>query len=84
MNWGAGAKEYTHWLSENLRAGAERCVLQNDVEAMRWLAEEFASEDRQMELLLDTAKRREAPELVSLLMDVKRRRFPGKKKKFSL
>ena len=54
------------------------------MEAMRWLAEVFVSEDRQMELLLDTAKRREAPELVSLLMDVKHRRFPGKKKKFSL
>lgn len=81
---GAGAEEYTHWLWENLKAGAEFCVLRNDVEAMRWLAETFVSEDRQMELLLDTVKRREAPELVSLLMDVKHRRFPGKKKKFSL
>lgn len=77
-------QEYACWLSENLHTGAEMCMLQGDMENLRWLAAHFVTEERQMELLLDAAKQQNMPEMVSMLMDVKHQRFPGKKKKFSL
>ncbi len=44
----------------------------------------FAADLGQMELLLSEAKRQEAAEAVSMLMDVRRRRFPAGKKRFCL
>ncbi|MCI9082677.1 MAG: leucine-rich repeat protein [Lachnospiraceae bacterium] len=77
-------QEYASWLSENLSSGAEFCFMQEDVDNLRWLAAEFVTEERQMELLLEAAKTQNKPAMVSMLMDVKHRRFPGKKRKFSL
>ncbi len=75
---------YAGWLSEHLKTGAKYCLQHEHLQDLRWLAQTFVSEDRQMELLLEEAKQQDSPELVSMLMDARRRRFPGKKKKFSL
>ncbi len=80
---GAG-QEYASWLAEHLSSGAELCFMQEDVDNLRWLAAEFVTEEKQMELLLEAAKTQNKPGIVSMLMDVKHRRFPGKKRKFSL
>ena len=75
---------YAGWLSENLETGAAYCLKREYPEDLRWLAETFVTEEGQMELLLREAERQDAPEIVSMLMDARHRRFPAKKKKFSL
>lgn len=75
---------YEGWLSEHLAEGAEFCLQQGQMEDLRWLAEAFVTEKEQEELLLKKAKEQEAPEAVSMLMDVMHRRFSGKKKRFAL
>lgn len=77
-------KEYAEWLEEHLREAAEYFLEQDRMSELRWLAEEFITLSSQMEILLEGSKKREMPEAVSMLMDVKHRRFPAKKKKFCL
>ena len=80
-----GAKlEYMKWLSEHLKTCARFFVEQEDWEELRWLAEEFVTDAAQMEVLLEAAKSQKSPEGISMLMDVKRQRFPGTKKSFHL
>lgn len=76
--------EYAKWLSEYLREGASFLLEQGDMENLRWLTETFVTEPEQMEMVLEEAKRLEAVQAVSLIMDVKHQRFPAKKKKFCL
>ncbi len=68
-------KEYTHWLSQNIRSGAEFCIMKKELDNMRWLAADFAADQGQIELLLDIAKQETLPEVVSMLMDIKHQRF---------
>ncbi len=80
-----GAKlEYIKWLSEHLKTCARFFVEQEDWEELRWLAEEFVTDAAQMEVLLEVAKSQKSPEGISMLMDVKRQRFPSTKKSFHL
>lgn len=77
-------EEYAIWLSEHLKEGAEFVLGQEDMEALRWLAEIFVTDSVQMEVILEEAKQKKSPQAVSMLMDIKYRRFPAKKKKFDL
>lgn len=76
--------EYEKWLAEHLQEGAAFLSGQEDMEDLRWFAETFVQDSNQMEILLEEAKKREVPQIVSMVMDVKHRRFPVKKKMFRL
>ena len=77
-------EDYAAWLAEHLQEAAFFLLEEQDMGSRRWLAETFAADLGQMELLLSEAKRQEAAEAVSMLMDVRRRRFPAGKKRFCL
>lgn len=76
--------EYAGWLSEHLQETAGFLVEQQEWEDLRWLAEQFVIDMGQMETILDVAKKQEKAEAISMIMDVKHRRFPVRKKKFCL
>lgn len=76
--------EYTDWLTLHLRETSFYLLEQENEKDLRWLAEVFASTAEQMDVLLETAKQREDAQAVSIMMDVKHRRFPAKKLKFCL
>ncbi len=76
--------EYDEWLSEHMREAADFAMEQQEWEDLRWLTEEFVTDIGQIETILDVAKEREKAEAISLIMDVKHRRFPAGKKKFCL
>lgn len=81
---GTAREEYAGWLSEHLRETAEFLLEWEKMEELRWLAEVFVVTSEQMEMLLEEAKRVESPEIIGMLMDVRYRRFPARKKKFCL
>lgn len=76
--------DYAVWLAGHLQGAASFLLEEQDMGSLRWLAETFAADLGQMELLLAEAKRQEAAEAVSMLMDIRHRRFPVEKKKFCL
>ena len=77
-------RKYADWLSEHLAEACEYILEQKDMGNLRWLAQEFVSGEGQMEILLAAAGNMETPEAVSMLMDVKHRKFANKIRKFSL
>lgn len=83
-NLATARSEYMDWLREHLAQAASCLILQEKKEDLRWLAEAFVDSPEEMELLLEEAKRKESPETVSMMMDVKHRRFPARRKKFCL
>lgn len=76
--------EYVNWLREHLQETVWFLIDQEKSEELRWLAESFVDTPTQMEMLLEEAKQSGQPQIVSLMMDIKYRRFPAKKKKFCL
>lgn len=77
-------REYVNWLSEHLQEASLYLLQQGALGELRWLSEEFVSTSEQMDVLLLEAKHQENTEAVSMMMDVKYRRFPVRKKKFCL
>lgn len=77
-------RKYAGWLSEHLEAGANYFLSKDDLEDLRWLAQEFIGNREQLELFLEAAKLRGHTEAVSMLLDVGHSRFPGNKKKLEL
>lgn len=80
----AVGEEYADWLRKNLEETSSVLMEEERMEELRWLAECFVDAPTQMETLLENAKQSEKPQIVSMMMDIKYRRFPAKKKKFSL
>lgn len=77
-------EEYASWLSEHLKEAAGYFLEQEKREELRWLAEEFAATKEQADVLIQEANSRKDTEALSMLLDVVHRRFPGKKKTFTL
>lgn len=75
---------YQQWLFDHLRRAAAIILEQEKMEDLRWLAEKFILQQEQLDLLLEEAKLKQKAEAVSMLMDLKHQRFPGKKKRFAL
>lgn len=79
------AKElYRDFLLEHLEQAADSLLKAEEKEKLRWLAEDFVLTKEQEEVLVNEAIRSEQAEMISMLMDIQHRRFPEKKKKFSL
>lgn len=81
---GKARDAYAKWLSGHLREAALFLLEQEDMENLRWLIESFVTEAEQIEVVLEEAKRLEAVQAVSVIMDVKHQRFATKKKRFCL
>lgn len=77
-------RAYAAFLTEHLEQAAETFLKAEDKEKLRWLAETFIGTKEQMEVLTGAAMKQEETEALSMLMDISHRRFPEKKKKFSL
>lgn len=79
------AKErYSVWLRQHLREAAEYFLEQDKVKALRWMAEDFVETREELEVLLQAANNKKDAEILSSLMDILHRRFPGKRKRFTL
>lgn len=76
--------EYACWLSGHLPEAASYLLRQEMMDDFCWLSQKFISAKDQMDVLLEEAKRQGDAEAVSMLMDAKHRRFPGKEKRFCL
>lgn len=77
-------KEYSTWLRQHIREGAAYFLEQEQREALKWMAESFAETREELEQMIQAAGDRKNTELLSVLMDICHRRFPGKRKRFDL
>lgn len=80
----SAGKAYADFLQQHMETAAEALLEREESQKLQWLAEEFITNGEQAELLIQTAVNRQETEMVSRLVDIKHRRFPEKKKKFSL
>ena len=78
------SRAYTVFLTEHLEQAADVFLKAEDREKLRWLAEAFITTKEQMELLIKSAMEQEETEILSMLMDIRHKRFSERKKKFSL
>lgn len=81
---GKAEQAYAVFLTEHLEQAAEVFLKTEEKEKLRWLAETFITTKEQMEKLTEAVMKQEETEVLSMLMDISHRRFPGKKKRFSL
>lgn len=81
---GKAEQAYAVFLTEHLEQAAEVFLKTEEKEKLRWLAETFITTKEQMEKLTGAAMKQEETEVLSMLMDISHRRFPGKKRRFSL
>lgn len=77
-------ERYCKWLRQHLKEAAGYFLEQGKAEEFRWLAETFAETREELEVLLQAANDRKDSEELSHLMDILHRRFPGKRKRFTL
>lgn len=78
------AKEaYEEYLKEHVK-GAAKGALKDDSDLFIWLAKEYALDQKDFDDLVDMTIKEERTELLSVLMDIRRKRFPIKKRTFSL
>ena len=76
-------QSYESFLREHLTKAAALFQSEGEAELLRWLAEEFVQEKRELEVLMKAVSGDAAA--VSMFMDISKRRFSmGKKKGFSL
>lgn len=77
-------EQYSKWLLKHLREGEEYLFEQGKSKEIRWLAEVFVETREELEALLEEANHRKEAGELSSLMDILHRRFPGRRKKFTL
>lgn len=78
------AKEaYEDYLKQHVK-GAAKGALKDDPDLFLWLAKEYALKQEDFDDLVDMTIKEERTELLSVLMDIRRKRFPVKKRTFSL
>lgn len=74
---------YEDYLKEHIENIAKQ-ALKEDPAMFLWLVREYGKEQKQFDSIVEMASKEEKPELLSNLMDLRRRRFPAKKRTFSL
>lgn len=74
---------YEAYLKEHIETIA-KLSLKEDSAMFLWLAREYGQDQKQFDSMVEMASKEEKPELLSNLMDLRRRRFPAGKRKFSL
>lgn len=74
---------YEDYLKEHIENIAKQ-ALKEDPAMFLWLVREYGKDQKQFDSIVEMASKEEKPELLSNLMDLRRRRFPAKKRTFSL
>ena len=75
-------KVYEDYITEHFDEAGEAAL--NESELFLWLAETYGNGQAQLDRLIDLASETNNAELLSPLMDLRHRRFPAKKRTFSL
>jgi len=73
---------YEDYIREHLELAGEAAL--NESDWFLWLAAEYGKDQQDLDQLIDLASRKNRPELLSSLMDLRHVRFPVKKRTFSL
>ncbi len=80
----ASRQAYASWLRGHIKGVAEYFLEQGSKESLGWLAESFVGTREELEILVQAANQMEHTEQLSALLDTMHRRFPGKRKRFTL
>lgn len=75
---------YEEYLRSHMTAAAKRALIERDTELLTWLAENYADRKETLDELIELANQKGETEALSVLMDLRHRRFPVKKRTFSL
>lgn len=75
---------YEEYLSEHMGRAAECALAAGDTETYSWLAVHYADRKETLDEMIELAGREGETEVLSGLMDLRHRRFPAKKRSFSL
>ncbi len=75
---------YRKFLREHLKGAATAFLEDEEQQKLQWMAEYFIDTKEEMDILMQTAMERKETEALSMLIDICRRRFPQRRKKFSL
>jgi hypothetical protein len=74
---------YETYLREHIESIA-KLALKEDPAMFLWLAREYGEDQNKFDSMVEMASKEDKPELLSNLMDLRRRRFPARKRTFSL
>ncbi len=77
-------KIYEAYIKDHLKEAAKRALEEDDPALFLWLASQYGSSQKEFDMVAETAGVADRPELLSVLMDIRRRRFPVRKREFSL
>lgn len=75
---------YEEYLREHMAGAAEYALTAGDMECFSWLAVHYAERKETLDEMIELAGRKGEIEALSGLMDLRHRRFPAKKRTFSL
>ncbi|MEY8354399.1 leucine-rich repeat domain-containing protein [Lachnospiraceae bacterium 54-53] len=77
-------KTYEAYLKEHFTGAAGLALEDRDPALFLWLAGQYGADRKDFDRMVELAGKADKPELLSILMNVRRRRFPAEKRKFSL
>lgn len=77
-------RTYEEYLREHMAGAAEYALSAGDLECFTWLAVHYAEKKEALDEMIELAVRKGETEALSGLMDLRHRRFPAKKRTFSL
>ena len=75
---------YEEYLKEHMGGAAEWALSEGDTETFFWLADRYGERKETLDKMIELAGRKGETEALSGLMDLRHRRFPVKKRTFSL
>lgn len=75
---------YEEYLKEHMGGAAEWALSEGDTETFFWLADRYGERKETLDEMIELAGRKGETEALSGLMDLRHRRFPVKKRTFSL
>lgn len=81
---GTAKKSYEEYVRDNLKEAVKYLVQKEEIESLQFLSERNYWVKEALEQGIDEASRQKSIEILSFLMEEKRKRFPKKKKTFEL
>ncbi|WP_333646929.1 leucine-rich repeat protein [Lacrimispora sp.] len=75
---------YEDYLTDHMTAAGKAALADEDPDLFLWLAREYGQDRKTFDGLVDLAGEADRTEVLSALMEMRRRRFPAVKRKFSL
>lgn len=77
-------RAYETYLAEHLEKAAKLALEDSDPALFLWLARQYGHEKKDFDAMVEMAGKANRPEILSVLMNLRRRRFPAEKRSFSL